>query len=134
MGLPRRVRAARARVRLRDLTFLRFVDRARAAGVEVPIVPGILPINRFAAVRHMAKACGTRIPPRVARLFEGLDDRPETRALVAATVAADLCRALADAGVRRFHFYTLNRAEPTRSLCHLLGAIPSSPEPEARAA
>ena len=101
--------------------YLRFLDRARAAGVTVPIVPGILPVTNFARVVQFAAICGTRIPGWMGNLFEGLDDRPETRRLVAATVAAEQCRALYANGVNDFHFYTLNRAELTYALCHVLG-------------
>ena len=101
--------------------YLRFFDRARAAGVTVPIVPGILPVTNFARVVQFAAICGTRIPGWMGDLFEGLDDRPETRRLVAATVAAEQCRALYANGVNDFHFYTLNRAELTYAICHVLG-------------
>lgn len=102
-------------------TFLRFRDRAAAAGISAPIVPGILPVTNFAQTRKFAEACGTRVPEWMAQLFAGLDDHPEPRQLVAATVAAELCRGLYAEGVRDFHFYTLNRAELTQAICHLLG-------------
>ena len=111
--------------------FLRFFDRARAAGVTVPIVPGILPVTNFARVVQFAAICGTRVPGWMADLFEGLDDRPETRRLVAATVAAEQCRALYANGVNDFHFYTLNRAELTYAICHMLGVRPKA-EPTGR--
>jgi len=101
--------------------FLRFVDRARAAGIGVPIVPGILPVTNFRKVRQFAGACGASVPAWLADLFDGLDEDPETRRLVAASVAIDQCRKLQEHGVRDFHFYTLNRAELTRSICHVLG-------------
>lgn len=101
--------------------YLRFVDRARNAGITVPIVPGILPVTNFARVKEFAGRCNTSIPARFAELFEGLDDDPETRKLVAATVAAEQCQTLQKHGVRDFHFYTLNRAELARSICHILG-------------
>ncbi|MFQ5619593.1 MAG: methylenetetrahydrofolate reductase [Rhodospirillales bacterium] len=101
--------------------YLRFLERARAAGVTVPIVPGILPVTNFARVVQFAAICGTRVPGWMADLFEGLDDRPDTRRLVAATVAAEQCRALYANGVNDFHFYTLNRAELTYAICHMLG-------------
>ena len=106
--------------------YLRFLDRARAAGVTVPIVPGILPVTNFARVVQFAALCGTRVPGWMADLFEGLDDRPETRKLVAATVAAEQCRALYANGVNDFHFYTLNRAELTYAICHILGVRPKA--------
>ncbi|PLX95741.1 MAG: methylenetetrahydrofolate reductase [NAD(P)H] [Desulfuromonas sp.] len=101
--------------------FLRFLDRARAAGIEVPIIPGILPVTNFARVKDFAAMCGATIPLWMADLFEGLDNEPETRKLVAATVAADQCRALYAHGVNAFHFYTLNRADLTYAICHILG-------------
>lgn len=104
--------------------FLRFRDRAAAAGIEAPIVPGILPITNFARTRQFAALCGARIPNGVARLFDDLDDDPKTRQLVAASVAADQCRRLQAEGVHEFHFYTLNRAELTAALCRLLGLKP----------
>lgn len=101
--------------------FLRFRDRAAAAGITAPIVPGILPITNVAQTRKFAKACGASLPPSIEQVFDGLDTHPGTRQLVAATVAADLCNQLHRGGVREFHFYTLNRAEMTKALCHLLG-------------
>jgi methylenetetrahydrofolate reductase (NADPH) len=105
--------------------YLRFVDRARAAGVGAPIVPGILPVTNVKRVREFARKCGASVPHWLAELFDGLDDDPTTRNLVAAWVAADQCRKLQEHGVREFHFYTLNRAELTRSICHILGVRPT---------
>ncbi len=102
--------------------FLRFLDRARAAGITVPIVPGILPITNFARTCEFAGKCGAAIPRPLALMFEGLDDDPETRQLVAVTAAAEQCRRLHAEGINEFHFYTLNRAELTRAICHMLGA------------
>lgn len=101
--------------------FLSFRDRAVAAGINVPIVPGILSITNFAKAVEFARTCGARIPEWMATLFEGLDDQPNTRNLVAATVAAEQCRVLYANGIRHFHFYTLNRAEHTLAICHMLG-------------
>ena len=101
--------------------FLRFRDRATAAGIEVPLVPGILPVTNFERVIQFAGMCGAVVPPWMADLFDGLDDDPDTRKLVAATVAAEQCRALSAHGVDFFHFYTLNRAELTYAICHILG-------------
>lgn len=101
--------------------FLRFRDRAFAAGIKAPIVPGILPITNFDKTIEFSRKCGTRIPEWMETLFEGLDDQPNTRQLVAATVAAEQCRVLYENGVRDFHFYTLNRAELTQAICHMLG-------------
>jgi methylenetetrahydrofolate reductase (NADPH) len=105
-------------------TFLRFRDAAAAAGIDAEIVPGIMPVMSFAAVQKMSAMCGTEVPAWMARLFDGLDDRPAARQLVAATLAAELCRNLYSGGVRQFHFYTLNRAELSYAICHLLGVRP----------
>ena len=102
--------------------FLRFRDEAAAAGIDVEIVPGILPVSNVATTRRFAKSCGASIPGWLDELFEGLDDLPAARQLVAATVAAELCGQLYAGGVRHFHFYTLNRAELSYAICHLLGA------------
>lgn len=105
-------------------TFFRFRDRAAAAGISAPILPGILPVTNVAQARKFAGACGAAIPGWMDGLFDGLDERPVTRQLVAATVAAELCRRLYAGGVRDFHFYTLNRAELAYAICHLLGVRP----------
>lgn len=105
-------------------TYLRFVDRARKAGITVPIVPGIMPVTNFTQMVKFAAATGATVPPAFARMFDGLDHDPETRKLVAATVAAEQCQQLAQAGVTEFHFYTLNRADLTFALCHILGLRP----------
>ncbi|GGD87757.1 methylenetetrahydrofolate reductase [Tsuneonella deserti] len=105
--------------------FFRFRDRAAAAGIEAEIVPGIMPILSFASVQRMSGLCGNAIPGWLATLFEGLDERPAARQLVAATVAAELCRRLYAGDVRKFHFYTLNRAELSYAICHLLGRRPT---------
>lgn len=104
--------------------FLRFRDRAAAAGITVPIVPGIMPVTNFGGFTRFAGNCGTEVPAWMADLFGGLDQDPETRRLVAATVAAEQCRALAGAGVTEFHFYTLNRADLSFAICHILGVRP----------
>jgi len=102
-------------------TYFRFRDKAAAAGIDAEIVPGILPVSNVAQTRRIASQCGTHIPDWMARLFDGLDDHPAARQLVAATVAAEMCRRLYAGGVRGFHFYTLNRAELSFAICHLLG-------------
>jgi methylenetetrahydrofolate reductase (NADPH) len=102
-------------------TFFRFRDRAAAAGITAEITPGILPVSNVAQTRKFAAMCGAEIPVWMDRLFENLDDHPETRQLVAATLAAELCRKLYAGGTRQFHFYTLNRAELSHAICHLLG-------------
>jgi methylenetetrahydrofolate reductase (NADPH) len=111
--------------------YFRFVDRARSAGIAVPIVPGILPVTNFRQVVRFSAACGASVPAWLADLFEGLDDDPDTRKLVAATVAAEQCRRLQAAGVGEFHFYTLNRADLTYAICHILGVRPAPALPEA---
>jgi methylenetetrahydrofolate reductase (NADPH) len=104
--------------------FFRFRDAAAAAGISQEIVPGILPVSNVAQTRKFAGLCGAEIPGWMDRLFEGLDDHPASRQLVAATLAAELCRKLYAGGVRHFHFYTLNRAELAYAICHLLGLRP----------
>lgn len=101
--------------------FLRFRDEAAAAGIGIEIVPGILPVSNVATTRRFAQICGASIPEWLDELFEGLDDLPSARQLVAATVAAEICGQLYAGGVRCFHFYTLNRAELSYAICHLLG-------------
>jgi methylenetetrahydrofolate reductase (NADPH) len=101
--------------------FLRFRDRTAAAGIAVPIVPGILPVTNFTQLKRMAAGCGATIPAWMASQFDGLDDDPDTRRLVAASIAAEQCRRLHANGVHEFHFYTLNRADLIVAICHLLG-------------
>jgi methylenetetrahydrofolate reductase (NADPH) len=105
--------------------FLRFRDRARAAGITAPIVPGILPITRFPQVLKFASMCGASVPDWLKDRFNGLDDDPDTRRLIAASVAIEQVQELARQGVREFHFYTLNRAELTYAICHALGVRPA---------
>jgi methylenetetrahydrofolate reductase (NADPH) len=106
--------------------FLRFRDEAAAAGIDAELVPGILPVSNVAQTRKFAASCGATIPPWMDRLFEGLDNLPAARQLVAATVAAELCGQLYAGGVRHFHFYTLNRAELAYAISHLLGLRPKT--------
>ena len=105
-------------------TFFRYRDALAAAGIDAEIVPGIMPVMNFASVQRMSAMCGTAVPSWMGRLFDGLDDHPAARQLVAATIAAELCRRLYAGGVRNFHFYTLNRAELSYAICHLLGLRP----------
>jgi methylenetetrahydrofolate reductase (NADPH) len=107
--------------------FLRFRDRAQTAGIDVPIVPGILPVTNFAQLKRMAAGCGASIPAWMGAHFEGLDDDPDTRRLVAASLAAEQCRRLHANGVHEFHFYTLNRADLIVAICHLLGIRAAKP-------
>ena len=116
--------------------FLRYVERVRAAGVDIPIVPGVMPVTSFKGLRKMADLCGATIPGRLVKLFQNLDTDPGTRQLVAATVAAEQCLDLAEAGIEHFHFYTLNRDDLAYALCHMLGVRPkpqaiSAPSQEA---
>ena len=107
---------------------LRFVDRARARGVDGPIVPGIMPVFHFEKLVNFSRKCGATVPDWLAEMFEDLDDDPATRAMVAAAVAAEQCHRLTDAGFREFHVYTLNRAELSVALCRALGlrdAVPA---------
>ena len=107
--------------------YLRFIERARAAGIAVPIVPGILPVTNFAQVKKFAVLCGAQVPDWIGAQFEGLDEDPETRRLVAASIAAEQCRLLQANGVNEFHFYTLNRADLTVAICHMLGVRGRAP-------
>ena len=107
--------------------FLRFRDRAAAHGVAVPIVPGILPVTNYAQVKKFSAACGASIPSWMEGHFAGLDDDPDTRRLVAASIAAEQCRRLHAEGVHEFHFYTLNRADLIVAICHLLGVRAKRP-------
>jgi methylenetetrahydrofolate reductase (NADPH) len=109
--------------------FLRFRDRCAAAGIDAPIVPGILPISRFSQVLRFAASCGASIPAWLHERFSGLDDDAETRRLIAAAVAIEQVQALVRHGVHEFHFYTLNRAELTYAICHALGLRPRPPAP-----
>jgi methylenetetrahydrofolate reductase (NADPH) len=112
--------------------FLRFRDQVAAAGISAEMTPGILPVSNVAQTRKFAAMCGANIPAWLDRLFEGLDDLPAARQLVAATVAAELCAQLYRGGVRQFHFYTLNRAELSYAICHLLGLRPKDQTNEHR--
>jgi methylenetetrahydrofolate reductase (NADPH) len=105
--------------------YFRFVDRARRAGITVPIIPGIMPVTNFVQMRRFAKIAGAAVPDKLAWLFDGLEHDVETRRLVAATVAAEQCSGLARSGVDQFHFYTLNRADLSFAICHILGLRPA---------
>jgi methylenetetrahydrofolate reductase (NADPH) len=109
-------------------TFFAFRDKCAAAGIDAPILPGILPVTNVAQARKFAGACGAAIPAWMDGLFDGLDEQPAARQLVAATIAAELCRRLYAGGVRDFHFYTLNRSDLAYAICHLLGKRPQEPK------
>ena len=106
-------------------SYLRFRDRCVAAGIDVEIVPGILPVSNFKQASRFAAQNNVKVPNWMAKQFEGLDDDPTTRQLVGASQAIDMIRVLSREGVKDFHFYTLNRAEMTYALCHTLGVRPS---------
>jgi methylenetetrahydrofolate reductase (NADPH) len=106
--------------------YLRFLDQARRARITVPIVPGILPVTNFSLTANFAARAGASVPAAMADIFAGLETDPETRRLVAITLAAEQVRGLVAEGVREFHFYTLNRADLTYALCHLLGLRPAA--------
>ncbi len=101
--------------------YLRFEEKARARGITAEIVPGILPVTNVAQLKKFAGMCGTNVPQWLSHLFDGLDENPALRHSIAAMVAAEQCRMLMLAGVKQFHFYTLNRAELTQAICHILG-------------
>ena len=104
--------------------YLRFLERARAAGIWVPIMPGIVPIHNFKQVAGFATRAGASVPSWLARRFEGLENDPATTHLVAAAVATEQAMDLVDEGVKKFHFYSLNRADLVYAICHLLGLRP----------
>ena len=100
---------------------LRFIDRARNAGITAPIIPGIMPVSNFKGLVRFSERCGASIPGWMHRIFAGLDDEPAARAMVATAVAAEQCRRFAAEGLTELHFYTLNRADVTRAVCRALG-------------
>jgi methylenetetrahydrofolate reductase (NADPH) len=104
--------------------FLRFRDRCAAAGIHINIVPGILPITRFPQLLRFAERCGAAVPEWLRRRFDGLDDDPDTRRMIAAHVAIEQVHRLQEHGIEEFHFYTLNRAELTYAICHAMGLRP----------
>ncbi|MDO9411246.1 MAG: methylenetetrahydrofolate reductase [NAD(P)H] [Pseudolabrys sp.] len=106
-----------------DLYF-RYLDRVRARGIDIPIVPGILPVQNFKAATNFAQRAGASVPSWLAERFAGLDGDPATRKLIAAAVAAEQAIDLLDRGVTNFHFYTMNRADLVYAICHLLGLRP----------
>lgn len=114
--------------------FLRYLERARAAGIWVPISPGIAPIHNFKQVSGFAKRAGATVPSWLARRFEGLEDDPATTHLVAAAAATEQVMDLVDEGIKKFHFYTLNRADLVYAICHLLGLRSARTDASANAA
>jgi methylenetetrahydrofolate reductase (NADH) len=110
-----------------DLYF-RYLDRARGRGIDIPIVPGILPVQNFKAAKNFAARAGASVPNWLAERFHGLDHDVATRKLIAAAVAAEQVLDLVDRGVTNFHFYTMNRADLVYAICHLLGLRPATQE------
>ncbi|MEA3141673.1 MAG: methylenetetrahydrofolate reductase [Gammaproteobacteria bacterium] len=108
--------------------FLRYRDRCAAEGIRASIVPGILPITRFPQLLRVAQRCGASVPDWLHGRFDGLDDDPDTRRMIAANVAIEQVQRLRQHGVEEFHFYTLNRAELTYAICHALGLRPHAQE------
>ena len=106
-------------------TFLRFRDRCHQKGITVPLLPGILPISNVQQTLKFAKMCGAKLPQRLVDLFEGLDEDPDTRRLIASSEAIKLCEDLQREGVQDFHFYTLNRSDLVYGICHALGVRPT---------
>jgi methylenetetrahydrofolate reductase (NADPH) len=104
--------------------YFRFLDKARARGITIPIVPGIMPVQNFKQTANFARKAGASVPDWLAHRFDGLDDDPVTRRLIAAAVAAEQVLGLAEGGVKEFHFYTNNRADLVFAICHLLGVRP----------
>ena len=126
--LKRKVDAGASRVITQfcfdDDTILRFRDRAVAAGIDVPIVPGILPVADFPKVARFSRSCGATVPAWLERLFASLEHDPREQDMVAASVASDQCRGLMAEGFDQFHFYTMNRAPLTRAVCRMIGILP----------
>jgi len=106
--------------------YFRYVDRVRARGIDIPVVPGILPVQNFKQTKAFAARCGASVPDWLAQRFEGLDEDVATRKLIAAAVAAEQVLDLVDRGVTDFHFYTMNRADLVYAICHLLGLRPAN--------
>ena len=109
--------------------YFRYLDRVRKNGIDIPIVPGILPVQNFKQAKNFASRTGASMPDWLAHRFDGLDDDPATRKLIAATVAAEQVLDLVDHGVTNFHFYTMNRADLVYAICHLLGLRPGAGKP-----
>lgn len=114
--------------------FLRFMDKVRKAGVTIPISPGIMPVSNFKGLQRMAEPCGIPLPGWLGGLFDGLDDDPDTRRLIAGSVAAEMCAKLSEEGFSDFHFYTLNRADLVYAICRVLGVRETSAAPKEAAA
>ena len=109
--------------------YFRYLDRVRKSGIDIPIVPGILPVQNFTQTKSFAASAGATVPGWLAHRFDGLDNDPTTRRLIAAAVTAEQVLDLVDQGVTDFHFYTMNRAELVYAICHLLGLRPGGAVP-----
>ncbi len=107
--------------------YLRFIDKVRKAGVTIPICAGIMPVSNFKGLKKMAAPCRIEVPAWLGNLFEGLDGDPETRRLIAGSVAAETCARLQEEGFEDFHFYTLNRADLVYAICRVLGLRETAP-------
>ncbi len=114
-------------------TYLRYLDRVRQRGINIPILPGIVPVQNFRQTANFAKRTGASVPRWLAERFEGLENDPATRRLIAAAVAAEQVLDLVDAGIEDFHFYTMNKADLVYAICHLLG-LRAKPAPDSIAA
>ena len=114
--------------------FLRFMEKVRKAGVTIPISPGIMPVSNFKGLKKMAGPVGISLPNWLGNLFEGLDKDPDTRRLIAASVATEMCARLVEEGFSDLHFYTLNRADLVYAICRVLGVRETPGEPEQEAA
>jgi methylenetetrahydrofolate reductase (NADPH) len=110
-----------------NAAYWRYLERVRARGISIPVVPGLIPIHNFKQVASFAGRCGASVPSALAARFDGLADDPETAQLIAATVAAEQVLDLTAGVVTEFHFYTLNRASLVYAICHLLGIRPAEP-------
>jgi methylenetetrahydrofolate reductase (NADPH) len=108
--------------------YFRYLDKVQAAGINVPILPGIIPVMNFRQAANFAARCGTHVPQWLADRFEGLDDDPATRKLISAAVAAEQVTDLIDRGVTDLHFYTMNKADLVYAICHLVGIKGEQPE------
>ncbi len=113
--------------------YFRFMDHCQSYGIDVPIVPGILPVTNGNMLRTFVASCGAAVPAWLTDMFDGLDERPGTRQMVAAAIAAEQVRRLYAGGVRDFHFYTANRADLTYAICHMLGHREQLPHSSRRA-
>ena len=107
--------------------FLRFRDKVDAAGIKIPLVPGVMPVTNFKGLVKMSAACQTAVPGWLANLFDGLDEDADTRRLIACSVAAEMCAKLQERGFSDFHFYTLNRADLVYAICRVLGVREPAP-------